>query len=141
MIRSSYPSEVFSRYSHRKSSSVISLFDQFLPAYRWAESVLEVGTVDSESLRALQEYMPDSVVHSLSASRFLSERRLISLSYPFNPAEFVGRFAVIVVTDDSDPLPLKNTLKSYGLLVVENPTSDLPEFRTDNSIAYYLRLK
>lgn len=126
--------DVFYRYAHQRPPSTITFLNHFLRAYRWCQSILTVGA-DLESMRALAEYCPDAVIHTFDSVP--ADRRLHQITM-WNPAEFNRRFSVIIVVDKSDPIPLLQTVKDYGLIVVEG-NMELPiEFKVESTSLRYM---
>lgn len=153
MIGPPTPAEVFGRHYHNKSPALLSQFyNHFLPAHRWTKAVLSVGPIDQPTLNALAEFHPDAVVHSLSDRKPEQSKRIVGLlradfSGPDQFAsEYAGAFGVVIVTDDTHPLPIRRTVKSYGIMVVERVAKEdsLREFgfRIEEvgggKLAYYL---
>lgn len=127
MIGPPTPFDVFSRYSHLRPTSTIAFLNHLLPQYRHTDSVLSVGCCDIEFLRALREYHPNAIVHSLSDSRIRTEHRIQSYvhlqfsSLQQFAVEFSRSFDVVLLLDDTDPTPLQLTLRDWGLLFIESP--------------------
>jgi len=144
MIRSSYPSEILSRYNTDKNIGAPlghtygkNFYDHYLPHYRWCEKVLEVGIWHGESLRTWAEYFPDATIVGLDIEyQYLINKGRI-LSYLVNAGkvdEFehfakwhAGEFSVAI--DDASHLIedqlvfvtiMKKYLKLGGILIVED---------------------
>lgn len=145
MIRSSLPSEVFSRYKTDKNSGIANgghsyadnFYDFYLPRFRWCSAVLEIGIAGGESLRAFAEYFSDATIVGLDVvkGRLVNEGRIRSLLVDCSDPHQLSLFAeeytnhFSFICDDGSHLladqllgcrTLKKCLRKGGMYVVED---------------------